>query len=218
MRLAPEDQQASLLIAGGTCMVVAALICWWFGIDARLHYSMHLSPALAPTIVRLSALGGFAVMGPVALVGALFLVARSRRTDAAWLLLTIAVGRLGIEGLKLVAARPRPPLADWFEPVRSWSFPSSHSAGTMMTCVALALLFGRGDGAILLALLAALFIGWSRIALGVHWPSDVMAGWGIGLVWIGLALGLRNVLASDDPLGDDLSDAPGSAGDADSSA
>ena len=70
-----------------------------------------------------------------------------------------------------------------------------------MTCVALALLFGRGDGAILVALLAALFIGWTRIALGVHWPSDVMAGWGIGLVWIGLAMGVRNVLASDDAAG-----------------
>ena len=55
----------------------------------------------------------------------------------------------------------------------------------MMTCVALALVFGRGDGAVLLALLAALFIGWTRIALGVHWPSDVMAGWGIGLIWMG---------------------------------
>jgi len=67
----------------------------------------------------------------------------------------------------------------------------------MMTCVALALLFGRGDGPVLLALFAAAFIGWSRVALGVHWPSDVMVGWGIGLVWLGLALSLRNVLVSD---------------------
>jgi membrane-associated phospholipid phosphatase len=65
----------------------------------------------------------------------------------------------------------------------------------MMTCVALALLFGRGDGAVLLALLAALFIGWTRVALGVHWPSDVMAGWGIGLVWMGMAMSLRNAVA-----------------------
>ena len=201
MRLAPEDQQATLLIASGVFMIAAGLTCWWFGIDWRLHYSLHLSPGLAPLVVRLSALGGFAVMGPIALVGLVFLIARRRRADAAWLFLTIAIGRLGIEGLKLVVTRPRPPTGDWLERGSSWSFPSSPSAGTMMTCVALALLFGRGDGAILLALLAALFIGWTRIALGVHWPSDVMAGWGIGLIWMGLALSIRNVLVSDDAPG-----------------
>lgn len=197
MRLAPEDQQATLMIASGAFMIAASLTCWWFGIDSRLHYSLHLSPALAPVFVRLSALGGFAVMGPVALVGFCFLIAQKRRADAAWLFLTIAIGRLGIEGLKLVVSRPRPPMADWLEKVSSWSFPSSHSAGTMMTCVALAWLFGRGDGAILVALFAAMFIGWTRVALGVHWPSDVMAGWGIGLVWTGLAMSMRNVLAPE---------------------
>lgn len=197
MRVAPEDQQATLLIASGGFMVAAGLTCWWFGIDWRLHYSLHLSPGVGAVVARLSALGGSAVMIPVALVGCAFLLARKRRADAAWLFLTIAIGRLGIEGLKLVVTRPRPPAADWLEHVNSWSFPSSHSAGTMMTCVALALLFGEGDGAILLALFAAAFIGWTRVALGVHWPSDVMAGWGIGLVWTGLALSVRNVLASD---------------------
>lgn len=197
MRLAPEDQQATLLIASGGFMIAAGLICWWFGVDARLHYSLHLSPSLGAVVVRLSALGGAAVMIPVALVGCAFLLARRRPGDAAWLFLTIAIGRLGIEGLKLVVTRPRPPVEDWLEHVHSWSFPSSHSAGTMMTCVALALLFGRGDGAVVVALFAALFIGWTRVALGVHWPSDVMAGWGIGLVWMGLALSVRNVLAAD---------------------
>lgn len=204
MRLAPEDQQATLLIASGGFMIAASLTCWWFGIDARLHYNLHLSPAAGAVVARLSALGGSVVMIPVALVGCAFLLARKRRGDAAWLFLTIAIGRLGIEGLKLVVARPRPPVADWLERVNSWSFPSSHSAGTMMTCVALALLFGQGDGAVLVALFAALFVGWTRVALGVHWPSDVMAGWGIGLVWVGLALSVRNVLASDDAGGQSL--------------
>ena len=198
MRLAPEDQQASLLIASGVLMLAAGLTCWWFGIDLRLHVSMHLSAAVAPIFVRLSALGGSAILIPVALVGVAFLLAQKRLADAAWLFLTIALGRLGIEALKLVLSRPRPPSADWLEPINSWSFPSSHSAGTMMTGVALALLFGRGDGAILVALFAALFIGWSRVALGVHWPSDVMAGWGIGLIWIGLAMSLRNAIAPEE--------------------
>lgn len=198
MRIAPEDQQATLLIASGAFMIAASLTCWWFGIDWRLHYSMHLSPGAGAIVTRLSALGGGVVMIPVAIVGCLFLLARKRRADAAWLFLTIALGRLVIESLKFVVGRPRPPVEDWLEKVSTASFPSSHSAGTMMTCVALALLFGRGDGSILVALFAALFIGWTRIALGVHWPSDVMAGWGIGLIWIGLAMSVRNVLVPDD--------------------
>jgi undecaprenyl-diphosphatase len=202
MRLAPEDRQASLLVMSGACMVSAGLISWWFGIDQHLHHAMHMSASAAAVVARLSALGGLAIMGPVALIGVAFLIGQGRRADAAWLFLTITIGRLGIEGLKLVAARPRPPAADWLDHVHDWSFPSSHSAGTMMTCIALALLFGRGDGPVLLALFAAAFIGWSRIALGVHWPSDVMAGWGIGLIWLGLALSLRNVLMSDAELDD----------------
>lgn len=201
MRLAPEDRQASLLIIGGAFMIAAGLVCWWFRLDQHFHRSMHLSPAAAAIVVRLSALGGLAIMGPVALVGMLFLIAQHRRAEAAWLFLTIMIGRLGIEGLKLVTERPRPPSADWLDHVHDWSFPSSHSAGTMMTCVALALLFGRGDGAILVALFAAAFIGWSRVALGVHWPSDVMAGWGLALVWLGLSFGLyRTLAAQPDPL------------------
>src|SRR5437762_1015265 len=102
MRLAPEDRQATLLIASGTFMVGVGLTCWWFGIDWRLHYSLHLSPSLAPLIIRLSALGGSAMMIPVGLIGLGFLLARKRLADAAWLFLTISIGRLGIEGIKLV--------------------------------------------------------------------------------------------------------------------
>ena len=67
---------------------------------------MRLSAAVAPIFVRLSALGGSAILIPVALVGVAFLLAQKRLADAAWLFLTIALGRLGIEALKLVLSRP----------------------------------------------------------------------------------------------------------------
>jgi membrane-associated phospholipid phosphatase len=116
-----------------------------------------------------------------------------RRRDPAALRLvaTIVVGRLLVEGLKLIVQRPRPPVVDRLELVTSWSFPSSHSAGTMMTALAFALLAGGRWPALAAALLVAGVIGWSRVALAVHWPSDVLAGWGLGMMWVGLAILLK---------------------------
>jgi undecaprenyl-diphosphatase len=53
----------------------------------------------------------------------------------------------------------------------------------MMTCVALCLVFDARRPAWIAAVLFALAIGLTRVALGVHWPSDVIAGWGFGLAW-----------------------------------
>ena len=72
--------------------------------------------------------------------------------------------------------------------VSSFSFPSSHSAGSMLTCVALAQLFTlRGHSLMGPAIAMGIAVGWSRIALGVHWPSDVIAGLGFGMLWVGVA-------------------------------
>lgn len=136
--------------------------------------------------MALSWAGGATGMIPLGLVAVALLAARHRVREAAWLFATVATGRLAVEAIKLAVVRPRPPIADRLEVVTSWSFPSSHSAGTAMTCVALALLARRRRawGA---AALATLTIGWTRVALAVHWPSDVLAGWGFGLAWVGMA-------------------------------
>ena len=196
-----HDRPAFRFIASGSLLLALGVACWWFGADLPLHRLLRVSGGAVPDIVELTMLGGLAVMGPIALAAVAVLFWQRRKADALWLFLTIATGRLATEGLKLVLMRPRPPRLDWLEIVRSWSFPSSHSAGTMMTCLALALLFGRGPWPIVAALMAALVIGWSRVALAVHWPSDVLAGWGFGLLWLGLSLSLYTTLgAQPDPL------------------
>jgi len=198
--MAMGDRQAFLFILCGSLLIAAGIGCWWFGGDLPLHRLLRLT-GRAERVITLSALGGVLVMGPLALAALGLLLWQRRTADALWLLLTIGTGRLAVEGIKLVVTRPRPPVIDWLETVKSWSFPSSHSAGTMMTCVALALLFGRNGWAITAAVLAALIIGWSRVALAVHWPSDVLAGWGFGLVWLGGSLGFYTALgARPDPL------------------
>ncbi len=171
-------------------LFVAGLLLWQApAADLALHRALLLRPggSWVPRIVWFTALGGFLVMGPVTLAAAAWLAWRGARRQALWLVATIGAGRLLVEGTKLLAQRPRPSVTDRLEFVTSWSFPSSHSAGTMMTVAALALLVGGRWPAWLAAGLAAAAIGWSRVALGVHWPSDVLAGWGFGLAWVGVA-------------------------------
>lgn len=77
---------------------------------------------------------------------------------------------------------PRP-FADGLAPnilhhVADSSFPSDHAA--LMAAVAFGLLFGRQRGAALLLFVAAASVGWARVALGVHYPSDIVAGMALG--------------------------------------
>lgn len=181
---------SSVLLVAGLALFAAGLALWQAHMfDLALHRALLLDRGglWVSWTLGLSVLGGFLVMGPVALAVVAWLAWRGQRARALWLFATITSGRLLVEGIKLLVQRPRPPVADRLEDINSWSFPSSHSAGTMMTAAALALLAGGRTPAWLAALAAAGAVGWSRIALGVHWPSDVLAGWGFGLVWVGAA-------------------------------
>jgi undecaprenyl-diphosphatase len=106
------------------------------------------------------------------------------------LLLTI----LGVSVLKIAISRGRP-TSGLLDPWDSrWSFPSGHAALAVAVYATLAYLVGRGRpnrvrGA--LALLAALMIvaiGWSRISLGLHYASDVLAGYAVGAIAVMIAL------------------------------
>ncbi|WP_097091835.1 phosphatase PAP2 family protein [Novosphingobium sp. Chol11] len=156
-------------------------------------------------------------------IGRLFIMAavasgllyRRQRHAAQWLALVVVGGTLLNTGLKQIFAAPRPDLLPHIDIVHSYSFPSGHSAGTMILFGALAMLMhhaltrhshptplalslskdsartepkGRGKGLYALPYLAAALIialiGTSRVWLGVHWPSDVLAGWVEGLGWL----------------------------------
>ena len=81
--------------------------------------------------------------------------------------------------------------------VQSYAFPSGHTANATVVWLGLALLLVRGPRARALRHLGggllALAIGLSRNMLGVHWPSDVIAGWAFGLFWILLLARLARV-------------------------
>jgi undecaprenyl-diphosphatase len=134
---------------------------------------MRLASAVGGTAGRLALLA--VVLAPLLWFG--------HRRAAAWLAATMAGGTLLNLGLKQIFAAPRPDLLPHLDIVHTYSFPSGHAAGNMMAFGALAMLAG-GRAAYLAAGAMIVLIGVSRVWLGVHWPSDVTAGWIEGLGWL----------------------------------
>lgn len=142
------------------------------------------------TMRDFTALGGNGILSLVTLLaaGALFL---ARRPRAAWfLLVAIGVGLLLSLGLKEVFDRPRPDLVPHGSVVYTRSFPSGHSMLSAATYLTLAALLARQTSRRRLkvyvfacALLLTTLTGVSRVYLGVHWPTDVLAGWTAGGFW-----------------------------------
>ncbi len=150
-----------------------------------------LGPLWVEEIVRdFTALGSLGVLTFIclAIVGFFFL----RRSFGMGLLLAAALvgGGLLSALLKIGFARPRPELVSQFSYVVSFSFPSGHSLMAAVVYLTLGAMLVRIQpnrllkGYILfLALLLTLLIGVSRVYLGVHWPTDVLAGWFLGAAW-----------------------------------
>lgn len=149
------------------------------------------SPALRTTVRWLTELGGAPVLWAVTALAALWLWRRDGLRHAALMIAVPALGRLGVELLKLTTARTRPDLIEHTVFTHSLSLPSGHAANSMLVYLTATLLLARGRpvAAIAAALLSVL-IGLTRPVLGVHWPSDVLAGWLLGAGWALLGVGL----------------------------
>lgn len=161
---------------------------------ARTAIHSIASPPLTATCTFLTNLGSTPVL--LLLASVLFLSLRHRLTryQALLPLVAIACGELVMETTKAVIRRPRP--HPWFGlPVpQSWSFPSGHAIDSTVCYLVfgalfLPLLHSRSwrVAMTLLAFALPLVIGLTRIYLGMHWPTDVLAGWIAGLF---LAAGL----------------------------
>ena len=130
-------------------------------------------------------------------VAALLLVMWGRRAEAALLVVTSSGGFLLETLAKVSFARPRPPVAFALinEP-STFSFPSGHAVASLLLAGILVFVLWRSVRRVR-ARLAVLFVagavvvavGLSRVYLGVHWASDVIASWSLGLAWLSVTCG-----------------------------
>ncbi|SPT52424.1 phosphatidylglycerophosphatase B [Actinomyces bovis] len=153
-------------------------------------------PGITPLVSALTTLGSPLGMTLLTCLTSAYLAIRSSWRPAAFTLCTMLGVALLSAGFKLFFARPRPPLADLLgSPESNYSFPSGHSLGTaafatILICLAvLAPLSARYKAAAIICSAAlALGVGLSRVYLGYHWPTDVLAGWSLGVTWPCLVL------------------------------
>jgi undecaprenyl-diphosphatase len=174
---------------------------------------VHRTAGLTTTAEVVSLVGGTAGTGGLAVASAVVLFARGHRRTAAIWVAGVAVGALTIRLVKLTVERPRPPEALRLAEETTASLPSGHALmsalGLTLTAAAvIALSVGTprarsiGATAIALAVLAALVIGASRVYLGVHWTTDVTAGWLLGVALATTCITLARVLDARARLGD----------------
>ena len=151
------------------------------------------SPWLKLVVVDLTALGGGVVLTLVALVVIGSLLVQRKRADA--LFVAVALGGGGALGIVLKSGygRPRPDVVTHLVEVTSLSFPSGHAMNSAIVYLTLGVLLARAVPdrrlkvyVLWVGVLLTLIVGLSRLYLGVHWPTDVLAGWAIGSAWAGL--------------------------------
>ncbi|HEX2292741.1 MAG TPA: phosphatase PAP2 family protein [Gaiellaceae bacterium] len=155
----------------------------------------HAQPWLTEIFEAITVLGNFATLLAVVAVAAVLLLRRGERAEAALVVLAFAGAQVITFGLKLGFQRERPFFPDPLATETSYSFPSGHSVVSAAVYGAIGLILARHLStrraqlaALAGAALLILLIGFSRLYLGVHYLTDVVAGIALGLAWLALCV------------------------------
>jgi undecaprenyl-diphosphatase len=147
-------------------------------------------PWLEETVAEITSLGGYPILVAVVAAVAGYLLVVKRFGPALYVVLSVGAGTLLSQILKMLYDRPRPDIVDHLVVTHTASFPSGHATMSTVVYLTLAALIVRLVDqtrvriyVISVATLVSVLVGLSRIYLGVHWPSDVAAGWALGVAW-----------------------------------
>ncbi|HEV8629221.1 MAG TPA: phosphatase PAP2 family protein [Thermoanaerobaculia bacterium] len=161
-----------------------------------------LGPGWVEESVRdFTALGGVAVLGLLTLAAAGFLWMDGKPRAAWFLLFAIGSGLALSTLLKDTFQRARPDLVAHGAIVYTSSFPSGHAMLSAVTYLTMGALLARLQQRrrlkvylLTVAVVLTMLVGFSRVYLGVHWPTDVLAGWSAGAAWAALCWSVARVL------------------------
>ncbi|MCB4769540.1 phosphatase PAP2 family protein [Ancylobacter sp. Lp-2] len=153
--------------------------------------ALPIGPSWLGIVVRdFTSLGSTTVLTVVTLLTAGYLAVDGKRGVALFVLFATFGGALLSLALKIGFDRPRPDIVDHLVDVHTLSFPSGHAMGAAVTYLTLGVLIVRTESrrrikvyVLGVAVTLTLLVGLSRLYLGVHWPTDVLAGWCVGSAW-----------------------------------
>lgn len=156
---------------------------------------------LLNSMIDVTALGGYTVLTLLTLGAATYRIVLKDYRTAGVIVAAVGSGALLTSFLKMGFDRARPDLVDHLTHAASSSFPSGHATQSAIAFLTLGALIARTQPdrhvkAFVLgsAMLLTVLVGISRVYLGVHWPTDVLAGWCLGAAWAAIWwLALRRI-------------------------
>ena len=169
---------AVLVSTGVTQSFDSAVLLW---------INQYANATLDAFFVSFTQLGGLVFMVVAGLALLAYFLYKKRYSDA--LFAAVSLGGVAVVNviLKSIFERPRPDLWDWLIHETSMSFPSGHATATMALAMCILILVWRTKwrlAACITLFLYVVSIGISRLYLGVHYPTDILGGWLLGIAWV----------------------------------
>ncbi|GGW37093.1 phosphatase PAP2 family protein [Streptomyces xantholiticus] len=191
------------VFAGLSALLLVTVALGWsplMSLDRAVVNALHDSAVAEPTFTQVNRVLTDWVWDPVtmrllAAAASVWLWLRRERVLALWVAVTTAVGTALQQGVKALVGRERPQWPDPVDSAHYAAFPSGHAMTAVVTC-GLLLWLCRQRGAtgrtwawcLAAAGVSVAGVGFTRLYLGVHWPSDVVGGWLLGVCVVALAV------------------------------
>ncbi len=160
-----------------------------FGFDTAILTWMHThtSPMYSSVLVAITTIGNVEILGPITLAIVLWLLYRQQRLKA--LIVTASVAGAAVANiiLKLIFHRARPAFWPALIHETGYSFPSGHAMGSAALMLSLILISWDTGWRWPITIASGSFVllvGISRVYTGVHYPTDIIAGWCVSLAWV----------------------------------
>ena len=171
-----------------------------FALDKTILLSINQlsTPTLDTLMLGITRMGDPKTVVPLTLVVLFLLLWKRKKVEARFFAINAFGGAVLSYALKLAFSKPRPDL--WQQHIEeiTYSYPSGHALGSVVLygfiAYLMATFYPRYASAIYaIAIVLMLGIGFSRLYLGVHWPTDIVGGYGVGLLWITVCIMLMRL-------------------------